>query len=106
MDLEMCARGGIYLEYHSVCPLVRVGISYPLSRKRVCPPQEPKEGDTLACERRGGRVPTRTAGEKANTLFTLWGRLYKLQSSTSSASILYINMPPLKMAARAVNILA
>ena len=26
----------IYLEYHSVFPLVRIGAPYPLSRKRVC----------------------------------------------------------------------
>ncbi len=27
----------IYLEYHSACPLVRIGTPHPLFRKRVCP---------------------------------------------------------------------
>jgi hypothetical protein len=34
----------IYLEYHSVCPLVSIGT--PVSRRRVCPPGGE---DTLAC---------------------------------------------------------
>jgi hypothetical protein len=27
----------IYTEYHSVCPLVAIGLSFPLSGQRVCP---------------------------------------------------------------------
>jgi hypothetical protein len=43
----------IYLEYHSVCPLVGIGTPppHPLSRKRVCPPPPPGTRgrvDTLA----------------------------------------------------------
>ncbi len=51
--------------YHSVCPLVGIGTTHPLSRKRVCPP-EPKGGWGLPRLRvRGRRVPLRTTGEKA-----------------------------------------
>jgi hypothetical protein len=32
------------LECHCVCPLVRFGSAHLLSRKRVCPPPEPKGG--------------------------------------------------------------
>ncbi len=39
----------IFLESHSVCPLVRIGAPHPLSRKHVW---------------RGGGVPIRTTGEK------------------------------------------
>ncbi len=58
----------IYLEYHSVCPLVRVGTPHPLSRKRVCSlPPEPGGGHTRLRVRwlGGGMVPIRTIGEKA-----------------------------------------
>ncbi len=34
----------IYLGYHSVCPLVRIGILPPLSRKRVCTPTPEQRG--------------------------------------------------------------
>jgi hypothetical protein len=34
----------IYLEYHSVCPLVGIGTPHPLSRKRVCFPPGTKGG--------------------------------------------------------------
>ncbi len=40
----------IYLEYHSVCPLIRIEIPHALTRKRVCPlPPRNQRGDTLAC---------------------------------------------------------
>jgi hypothetical protein len=29
----------IYLEYHSVCPLVRIETPHPISRKQMCPPR-------------------------------------------------------------------
>jgi hypothetical protein len=46
-----------YLEYHSVCPLVRIETPpHPLSRKRVCPPP----GTTG-----GGGETVRTTGVKA-----------------------------------------
>ncbi len=57
----------IYLEYHSVCPLVGIGTPHPLSQ-RVCFPPEPKGegGDTHspACEGMG-ESQFWTAGEKA-----------------------------------------
>jgi hypothetical protein len=33
-----------YIEYHSVCPLVRIGTPHPLSRKRVPPPRTKRAG--------------------------------------------------------------
>ncbi len=36
----------IYLEYHSVCPLVRIGTPFPLARVSPTPPA-PKGGETL-----------------------------------------------------------
>ncbi len=39
----------IYLVYHSVCPLVKLGLLHPLSRMRVCPsPRNRGKGGTLA----------------------------------------------------------
>jgi hypothetical protein len=32
-----------YPEYHSVCPLVGIWTTHPLSRMRVCPPPHPKQ---------------------------------------------------------------
>ncbi len=45
------------VEYHSVCPLVRIGSAQPLFRKRVCSPPPPgtKGGEAkLACRFGGG----------------------------------------------------
>jgi hypothetical protein len=28
-----------YIDYHIVCPLVRIGTPHPLYRERVCPPR-------------------------------------------------------------------
>jgi hypothetical protein len=54
----------IYIENHSVCPLVGIGTLPPLSRQRVCP--EPKGGwGTLPCGRGGRGVPIPATGEKA-----------------------------------------
>jgi hypothetical protein len=45
----------MYLEYHSVCPLVRIGTPPPLSLARVSPPGAKGGGNTLpAGERMGG----------------------------------------------------
>ncbi len=41
------------VEYHSVCPLVRIGTPHPLFRKRVCPPRTKGWGGALACGLRG-----------------------------------------------------
>jgi hypothetical protein len=60
----------IYLEYHCVRPLVRIGLGlpHPLSRKRVCPhPQTKGEGvgGHTRLRVRGWGSPIRTTGEKA-----------------------------------------
>jgi len=39
----------IYLEYQSVCPLVRIGTHIPSPARECVPSQEAKGGDTLAC---------------------------------------------------------
>jgi hypothetical protein len=54
-----------FKEYHSVCPLVGIGIlPTPLSPASVPLPPEPRRG-TLACGRGVGGVPIPTTGEKA-----------------------------------------
>ncbi len=37
----------VYLENHSVCPLIRIGNPHPLSRKRVCPPPTESMGEWI-----------------------------------------------------------
>jgi len=64
------ARKGIilYLEYHSVCPLVRnrIGSAHPLSHKQVChPPPPEKRGSNTRLRVRGWADPNRTTEEKA-----------------------------------------
>ncbi len=54
----------IYLEYHSVCPLVRTGIPHPLFPQRVCPPWN-QGGKHSPAGEGVGEVPIRTTGEKA-----------------------------------------
>jgi hypothetical protein len=61
----------IYLEYHSVCPLVGTGTPHPLSRKRMCtpPPPQPKEGGTHSPKGEGvDGVPIPTTEEKVKVL--------------------------------------
>ncbi len=64
-----------YKEYHSVCPLVRIGTPPPpFSPASVqCPSPRTKggRGGSLACGRGGGRVPISTTGEKLCTLPSL-----------------------------------
>ncbi len=90
----------IYLEYHSVCPLVRFwDPPFPLPHKRVCPPSEPKREDTRLQVRRcmGGGVPTRTTGEKAeDTLACGWGgggesQLGRLEKKPGTLSTLWFS---------------
>jgi hypothetical protein len=45
----------IYLEYHSICPLVEIVPPSPASE--CAPPTESKGGDTLACGERGAGSP-------------------------------------------------
>ncbi len=58
-----------YLEYHSVCPLVGIGIPHPLSPKRVCTsPPWTKDGGTRSPAGDGlgsPNSPIQTTGEKA-----------------------------------------
>ncbi len=58
-----------HLGYHSVCPLVGLGPSHPLSRKRVCivpppPPPPPNWGGPKGGGGGGGGGPRKTTGEK------------------------------------------
>ncbi len=54
------------LEYLGVCPLVRIGIPDPLSRKRVCPSPGTQVVRGHTRQRvGGGEVPIRTTGEKS-----------------------------------------
>ncbi len=62
-----------YLEHHSACPLVRNGSTHPLSRKRMCPPPEPKGGGNTRLRLRRLADPIRTTGEKA------WHSVYSVQ---------------------------
>jgi hypothetical protein len=57
----------IYLKYHSVCTLVGIGTPPTLSPASECAFTlgTKGEGNTLACVRAGGGVPTQTTGEKA-----------------------------------------
>jgi hypothetical protein len=54
-----------YLEYHSVCPLVRIGDPTPSPSSECASPGTKGAVDTLACVVGNGGVPIRTAGEKA-----------------------------------------
>jgi hypothetical protein len=54
-------KGHIYLEYHCVCPFVRIGTPHPLSRKRVCPSPRTKGGIQSPA---GRGVQIRTTAEK------------------------------------------
>ncbi len=58
----------VYLEYNSVCHLVRFGTPTPLSYKRVCSPQNQKGGHSLLRMRGSqfGRL-----GKKPSTLSPL-----------------------------------
>jgi hypothetical protein len=54
----------IYLEHHSVCPLVGIGTPpTPFPPASVPSPPDQRVGGTLACC--GGGVPILTTGEKA-----------------------------------------
>jgi hypothetical protein len=56
----------IYIEHHSVCPLVRIGPPPLLSPASDCvAPSEAKGGGTLVRGWGSGGVPIRTTGEKA-----------------------------------------
>jgi hypothetical protein len=53
----------LYLKYHSVCPFVRIGFAYSLSRKRVSPP--PPEGRGGGAHSLVGGGPNSDDGGKA-----------------------------------------
>ncbi len=47
----------VYLEYQSICPIVRIGSPHPLTRKRACLPLGPEGGGeqhSLAAKGVGG----------------------------------------------------
>ncbi len=56
-----------YKEYHSVRPLVGIGLYQPLSRQRVCPSPRTAGGEGL------GESQFRRLEKKLSTLPTLWG---------------------------------
>ncbi len=65
----------VHILYNSVWPLVRIGSPPPLSRKRVCPPLEPKGGIHTGLRVRGWGVPKFGRLEKTlSILSTLWYR--------------------------------
>jgi hypothetical protein len=61
----------MHLEYHSVCPVVRIWTPHPLSCKRVCPP-----GTKRGVRVRG--VPIRTTGKEYYSCYTLLLQKYYL----------------------------
>jgi hypothetical protein len=70
----------MYLEYHSVCPLIRIGTP-PLSRKRVCPPSPgtKKEGGgahSSACEGVGESQSNSDDWRKKNSIFSVLKTLF------------------------------
>ncbi len=66
-----CAQEHKYLEYHSVCPLVRIGTPPPPFSQASVPP--PKGVVNTGLRVRGWGVPIRTTGEKKlRTLSTLF----------------------------------
>jgi hypothetical protein len=60
-----------YLEYHSVCPLVRIGTPHPLSRERVYSPPESKGGEHTRLLVRGWAGPNSDGWRKSLTLCLL-----------------------------------
>ncbi len=74
---------GLYIEYQSVCPFVRIGIPRPLSSQRVCP--------------KGGKGNTRLLGRDGGTNSDDWREslalfllcAYYLPSSTEGSVLLY-----------------
>jgi hypothetical protein len=65
----------IYVEYHSVCPLVGIVTPHSLSRKRMCPPSGTKGGgDTLVC----GWGPISDDWRKSLALSLLYASTYPI----------------------------
>jgi hypothetical protein len=60
-----------YLEYHSVCSPSELGPPHPLSRKRLCPPPEPKGGGYTRLRVREGGSQFGRLEKKPSTLSTL-----------------------------------
>jgi hypothetical protein len=64
----------LYIDYHSVCPIFRIGTPHPLSRKRLCyPPPRTKGGWTFSPAGEGGSQFGQLE-KKPSTLSTLWKR--------------------------------
>jgi hypothetical protein len=76
----------MYLEYHSVCPLVGIGIGtpHPLSRKRCAsPPPQPRGGGGLhsPARERTGESQFGRLERKLSTLSTLCQQVSEIQRS-------------------------
>jgi hypothetical protein len=101
----LCHKAHIYLEYHSVCPLVPIGTPHPLYRKRVfSSPRTQSETRHTRLLVRGWGVPIRTTGEKAqNSVYSVdcalrvchfkWGKI--VSSSTFYKIIQLFNYRPI-----------
>ena len=74
-DTDALHKVHIYLEYHSVCPLVGIGTPHPLSRRQgYTPPPPPTNGGVIhspAGEERG-ESQFRRLEKKPSSLSTLW----------------------------------
>ncbi len=68
----------IYLEYHSVCPLVRIGTLHPHFRKRVCTPTPEPKGGILAAGEGVGESQFGRLEKKPSALSTLWVIQYSM----------------------------
>ncbi len=75
----------IYLEYHRVCPLVRIGTPHPISRKRVCHLPRNRGGEAHSPKGEGLGGPSSGDYRKVLALCLLCGVLqsggYKEMSS-------------------------
>jgi hypothetical protein len=68
----------LYIEYHSVRPLVDLGLPQPLSRKQVCPPPPPGPkggGGAPPLRLEVGESQFRRLEKKLSPLPTLWPTL-------------------------------
>jgi hypothetical protein len=88
-NLTLCrlqSRIHIYLEYHSVCPLVRIGTPHPFSYGRVCPP-EPKRGRAHSPAMEGWVTPNADDWRKILALSLPCGRLQHMYHGPSYARV-------------------
>jgi hypothetical protein len=73
-----------YLEYNSICPLVRIGTTHP-SPATECVPPEPRGGQTrLLVRGGGGGSQFELLEKKPSTLSTLWGYVSRVEGVESA----------------------